>query len=158
MGSKRVSYHSPLPRMWFPAEVGIEDPSSATCQLTPRMDLEEMPPTAANSAEKLKKLASNRATSSVRKWPPRTFVCTQYISSHSLRVLYNPRPNTYGTRLCRISMIDSIQIESGRRDFTPCTSAICNQLPQLLRIADISRKSTAHANNGNRHVRIHIVF
>jgi hypothetical protein len=52
-------------------------------------------------------------------------------------------------------MIDPVQVEPRKRDLTPGTSAVCAQLPQLFRIADISSKSAAHANDGDGHSGIH---
>ncbi len=63
--------------------------------------------------------------------------------------------DTYGAGLREIWMIDAVKVEPRGRDFTPCTSAVCNQLPQLLWIANVAREPTAHADNGDGHVRIH---
>jgi hypothetical protein len=130
-----LSYRSPMPRKWIPAEVGIEDPSSATCQVVLSSSNRVWGLlTAANSDEKLKKLASNKPTSSVRKWPPRTFVCAQIcqpvhkiihsVASHMTRGL-----DTYGAGLSVIGMVDASQVEPRFRDFTPGTSTVCTQLP-----------------------------
>jgi len=65
------------------------------------------------------------------------------------------RLDTYGTELFGIWMIEGVHVKPRRRDWTPATSAVCTHVPQLLRIVDISGKSTAHANDGDGHARIH---
>ena len=75
-----VPYHFPVLHIQIRAVVDIEDPSSYLVSMIATDECSRTGfLTAATSGVMLKKVASNKPMSSLRKCPPVTFVCTLYL-------------------------------------------------------------------------------
>lgn len=105
--------------------------------------------TAAVSAERLKKFASNKPTSSFRKWPPMTFV----LFTHQFLLLtkpgYESSVSTHPVQLLKVGVVKALNVEPVLGYLGPCAPALGQEVPQFSRAVDIAGEATAHANNGD---------
>ena len=110
--------------------------------------------TVAVSADRLKKLASNRPISWLRKWPPTTFVC---ITPLALEFASNePQPaKAHPIQFLKVWVVEAVDVEPVLGDFGPRTPPLGHEFPQFLWAVDVACESTAHANDGNRGVGSH---